>query len=122
MNEIKFDLNRSNELIKLISDLVSKGHLDKKLPLKFQLSASLAVMQLMDKDISREKAIAIVKNRIDKLKKIQNKIPKEIQIDCVHEGKDYEYKVSFSEKQKEKIAESLKTQLKESLYNKNKES
>jgi len=121
MNEIKFDLNRSNELIKLISDLVSKGHLDKKLPLKFQLSASLAVMQLMDKDTSREKAIAIVKNRIDKLKKIQNKIPKEIQIDCVHEGKDYEYKVSFSEKQKEKIAESLKTQLKESQYNKNKE-
>jgi hypothetical protein len=42
-----------------------------------------------------------------------------MQIDCVHEGKDYEYRVSFSKEQKEKIAESLKTQLKESLYKKN---
>ena len=120
MNEIKFDLNRSNELIKLTLDLVSKGHLDNKLPLKLQLSASLAFIQLTEKKIDRDTALTTVKNRIDKLKKIQNKIPKEMQIDCVHEGKDYEYRVSFSKEQKEKIAESLKTQLKEPLYKKNK--
>ena len=90
--------------------------------MKLQLSASLALKQLIEKDPIRnqEKAIKIVKNRIDTLKKIQSKIPKDMQIDCIHEGKDYEYRVSFSKEQKEKIAESLKTQLKESLYKKNK--
>jgi hypothetical protein len=44
-----------------------------------------------------------------------------MQINCVHEGKDYEYKVSFSKEQKEKLAASLKTQIsKNNLYVKGK--
>lgn len=120
IDAFNIESDKAFELFQISLDLVKKGHLDKKLPLKLQLSASLAFIQLTEKKIDRDTALTTVKNRIDKLKKIQNKIPKEMQIDCVHEGKDYEYRVSFSKEQKEKIAESLKTQLKEPLYKKNK--
>lgn len=120
MDEYKIDYDKAFDLIQITGNLANNGHLDNKLPLKLQLSASLAFIQLTEKKIDRDTALTTVKNRIDKLKKIQNKIPKEMQIDCVHEGKDYEYRVSFSKEQKEKIAESLKTQLKEPLYKKNK--
>jgi hypothetical protein len=120
MDEYKIDYDKAFDLIQITGNLVNNGHLDNKLPLNLQLSASLAFIQLTEKKIDRDTALTTVKNRIDKLKKIQNKIPKEMQIDCVHEGKDYEYRVSFSKEQKEKIAESLKTQLKEPLYKKNK--
>jgi hypothetical protein len=120
MHEFKIESDKAFELFQISLDLANNGHLDNKLPLKLQLSASLAFIQLTEKKIDRDTALTTVKNRIDKLKKIQNKIPKEMQIDCVHEGKDYEYRVSFSKEQKEKIAESLKTQLKEPLYKKNK--
>jgi hypothetical protein len=119
--EFKIQSNEASELFKITEDLISKGHLDKKLPLKLQLSASLAFIQLAEKKIDLDTAITTVKNRIDVLKKIQNRIPKDMQIDCVHEGKDYEYKVSFSKEQKEKLAASLKTQIsKNNLYVKGK--
>jgi len=123
MKEFNLDSDKAYELEKTTRNLINKKYLAKDLPLKLQLSASLALKQLIEKDPNRNRkeAIQIVIKRIDMLKEIQNKIPKDMQIDCVHEGKDYEYKVSFSKEQKEKIAESLKTQLKEPLYKKNKE-
>ena len=110
MEEFKFEFKEAYKLARLTENLINKKHIEKDLPLKLQLSASLAFMHLLDNGVNKKEAIAIVKNRIDMLKEIQNRIPLDMQIDCVHK-KEYEYKISFSKEEKEKIAEKLKTQL-----------
>ncbi len=119
MEEFKFEFKEAYELARLAENLINKKHIEKDLPLKLQLSASLAFMQLRDKGTHPNEAIEIVKNRIDMLKEIQNRIPLDMQIDCVHK-KEYEYKISFSKEEKEKIAEKLKTQLDSPLCKNNK--
>lgn len=119
MEEFKFEFKEAYELARLAENLINKKHIEKDLPLKLQLSASLAFMQLRDKGTHPNEAIEIVKNRIDMLKEIQNRIPLDMQIDCVHK-KEYEYKISFSKEEKEKIAEKLKTQLNSPLCKINK--
>ncbi len=119
MEEFKFEFKEAYELARLAENLINKKHIEKDLPLKLQLSASLAFMQLRDKGTHPNEAIEIVKNRIDLLKKIQSRIPIDMQIDCVHE-KEYEYKISFFKEEKEKIAEKLKTQLNSPLCKINK--
>ncbi len=119
MEEFKFEFKEAYKLARLAENLINKKHIEKDLPLKLQLSASLAFMQLRDKGTHPNEAIEIVKNRIDMLKEIQNRIPLDMQIDCVHK-KEYEYKISFSKEEKEKIAEKLKTQLDSPLCKNNK--
>lgn len=119
MEEFKFEFKEAYKLARLTENLINKKHIEKDLPLKLQLSASLAFMQLLDKGTNRNEAMIIVKNRIDMLKEIQNRIPLDMQIDCVHK-KEYEYKISFSKEEKEKIAEKLKTQLNSPLCKINK--
>ena len=122
MDEFKIESEKAFELVQARGKLINKGHLKDDLPLKLQLSAALAFTQLLDKGKDEKEALGTVNNRIDTLKKIQSRIPEEMKkvVDCVHEGKNYEYKISFSKEQKEQIAEQLKTQLKDPLYNKNK--
>ena len=120
MDEFNIEFEKAFELVQVRGNLINKGHLNEDLPLKLQLSSALAFTQLLDKATNRNEAIEIVKNRIDTLKEIQRRIPKNMQIDCIHEGKKYEYKISFSKEQKEKITEILKTQLEMPLYKENK--
>jgi hypothetical protein len=115
IDAFNIDSKKAFELVQVRRNLIKKGHLKEDLPLKLQLSAALAFTQLLDVATNQNEAIEIVKNRIDTLKQIQSRIPKNMQIDCIHVGQNYEYKISFSEKQKEKIAENLKTQLDEPL-------
>jgi hypothetical protein len=68
-------------------------------------------MELLDKGGNKKEAIATVKNRIELRNQIKKNIPEDMSIPYIHEGKVYEYKISFSENQKEQIAENLKTQL-----------
>jgi hypothetical protein len=119
MEEFKFEFKEAYKLARLTENLINKKHIEKDLPLKLQLSASLAFMQLLYKGTNRNEAMIIVKNRIDMLKEIQNRIPLDMQIDCVHK-KEYEYRISFSKEEKEKIAEKLKTQLNSPLCKINK--
>ncbi len=119
MDEFNIESEKAFELVQVRGNLINKRYLKEDLPLKLQLSASLAFMQLRDKGTHLNEAIEIVKNRIDLLKKIQSRIPIDMQIDCVHE-KEYEYKISFFKEEKEKIAEKLKTQLNSPLCKINK--
>jgi|LauGreDrversion4_2_1035121.scaffolds.fasta_scaffold23243_4 hypothetical protein len=115
MEEFKFEFKEAYKLARLTENLINKKHIGKDLPLKLQLSASLAFMDLLNKGGNKKEAIAIVKNRIELRNQIKKNIPEDMPIPYIHEGKVYEYKISFSEKQKEKIAENLKTQLDEPL-------
>ena len=115
IDAFNIDSKKAFELVQVRGNLIKKGHLKEDLPLKLQLSAALAFTQLLDEATNQNEAIEIVKNRIDTLKQIQSRIPKNMQIDCIHVGQNYEYKISFSEKQKEKIAENLKTQINDPL-------
>jgi len=119
MDEFNIESEKAFELVQVRGNLINKGYLKEDLPLKLQLSASLAFMQLREEGTNRNEAMIIVKNRIDMLKEIQNRIPLDMQIDCVHK-KEYEYKISFSKEEKEKIAEKLKTQLNSPLCKINK--
>jgi hypothetical protein len=113
MEEFKFEFKEAYKLARLTENLINKKHIEKDLPLKLQLSASLAFMHLLDNGVNKKEAIAIVKNRIELRNQIKKNIPEDMSIPYIHEGKVYEYKISFSEKQKEQIAENLKTQLTE---------
>ncbi len=115
IEEFKFEFKEAYKLARLTENLINKKHIGKDLPLKLQLSASLAFMDLLNKGGNKKEAIAIVKNRIELRNQIKKNIPEDMPIPYIHEGKVYEYKISFSEKQKEKIAENLKTQLDEPL-------
>ena len=115
MEEFKFEFKEAYKLARLTENLINKKHIEKNLPLKLQLSASLAFMHLLDKGVNKKEAIEIVKNRIELRNQIKNNIPEDMSIPYIHEGKVYEYKISFSEKQKEQIAENLKTQLNDPL-------
>ena len=115
MEEFKFEFKEAYKLARLTENLINKKHIEKDLPLKLQLSASLAFMHLLDKGVDKKEAIAIVKNRIELRNQIKNNIPEDMPIPYIHEGKVYEYKISFSEKQKEQIAKNLKTQLNDPL-------
>lgn len=115
MEEFKFEFKEAYKLARLTENLINKKHIEKDLPLKLQLSASLAFMHLLDKGVNKKEAIEIVKNRIELRNQIKNNIPEDMSIPYIHEGKVYEYKISFSEKQKEQIAENLKTQLNDPL-------
>ncbi len=115
MEEFKFEFKEAYKLARLTENLINKKHIEKDLPLKLQLSASLAFMHLLDNGVNKKEAIAIVKNRIELRNQIKNNIPEDMSIPYIHEGKVYEYKISFSEKQKEQIAENLKTQLNDPL-------
>lgn len=115
MEEFKFEFKEAYKLARLTENLINKKHIEKDLPLKLQLSASLAFMHLLDKGVNKKEAIEIVKNRIELRNQIKNNIPEDMSIPYIHEGKVYEYKISFSEKQKEQIAENLKTQLDDPL-------
>jgi hypothetical protein len=115
MEEFKFEFKEAYKLARLTENLINKKHIEKDLPLKLQLSASLAFMHLLDKGGNKKEAIEIVKNRIELRNQIKNNIPEDMSIPYIHEGKVYEYKISFSEKQKEQIAENLKTQLNDPL-------
>ena len=115
MEEFKFEFKEAYKLARLTENLINKKHIGKDLPLKLQLSASLAFMDLLNKGGNKKESMAIVKNRIELHNQIKKNIPEDMPIPYIHEGKVYEYKISFSEKQKEKIAENLKTQLDEPL-------
>ncbi len=118
MEEFKFEFKEAYKLARLTENLINKKHIEKDLPLKLQLSASLAFMHLLDNGVNKKEAIAIVKNRIELRNQIKKNIPEDMSIPYIHEGKLYEYKISFSEKQKEQIAENLKTQLNDPLCKK----
>ena len=115
MEEFKFEFKEAYKLARLAENLINKKHIEKDLPLKLQLSASLAFMHLLDKGVNKKEAIAIVKNRIELRNQIKKNIPEDMSIPYIHEGKVYEYKISFTEKQKEQIAKNLKTQLNDPL-------
>ncbi len=115
MEEFKFEFKEAYKLARLTENLINKKHIEKDLPLKLQLSASLAFMHLLDKGVNKKEAIEIVKNRIELRNQIKKNISEDMPIPYIHEGKVYEYKISFSEKQKKQIAENLKTQLNDPL-------